>query len=65
MSILATPVSLFVDEDEQEHPAYNYFREAMLGKSYGREEVRQAWAWFKEGWESNRLGDKDFTEAHT
>lgn len=41
-----------IGEQQQKHPAFKLFIEAMEGRHYGEEETLDAWHWFCAGWTS-------------
>jgi len=48
---LKSDMSLIEDKEARKHPAWNGFKQEMRGKSYGREPLNAAWAFYKLGWD--------------
>jgi hypothetical protein len=38
---------------ERKHSAWSSFVAEMVGKQYGAEETREAWLWFRAGWDAH------------
>jgi hypothetical protein len=51
MSELKSDFGLIDDPEFRRHAARDMFKATMRDKSYGREPLNQAWAFFKAGWD--------------